>query len=279
MVSGINSDHFKNSFAVRATPVLVPLLALTAFGGILLPSTYARETTTWAAQGVGQDWVNLLVVVPWMALSGFWAARGSRRALLLLGGGLVYLVYGFLAYTLAVHFNALFLLYCAVLGLSFFALASLGGILHGGAVPSWFAADRIPVRLAGVTQLVVGAMFALVWLSEVVPALLRGVPPPSVVEAGLLTNPVHVLDLSLLLPGLMLSGISLLRRRPLGLALSPLLLGFAALMVSAIGGMVLVMALRRVAIQWALAVVFAVVAVATFIVLAKLLTAIREVSK
>lgn len=276
MVSSITSGYFKNSFAVRAAPVLASLVALTALGGILLPSTYARETATWAAQGVGQDWVNLLVAVPWMALSGVGAARGSRRALLLLGGGLVYLVYGFLAYAFAVHFNALFLLYCAVLGLSFFALASLGGILHDSDVPSWFAAERIPVRLAGVTQLVVGAMFALVWLSEVLPALLRGVPPPSVVEAGLLTNPVHVLDLSLLLPGLMLSGSALLRRRPLGLALSPLLLGFAALMMSAIGGMVLVMALRRVAVQWALAVGFAVVAVAAFTVLAKLLMAVRE---
>jgi hypothetical protein len=271
-----NEDHFQHSFAVRVAPALSVLLALAALGGILLPSTYARETTTWAAQGIGQDWVNLLVVVPWMALSGLWAARGSRRAVLLLGGGLVYLVYGFLAYAFAVHFNALFLLYCAVLGLSFYALASLGGVLHDSTVSSWFTAERIPWRLAGVTQLVVVVMFALVWLSEVLPALLRGTPPPSVVEAGLLTNPVHVLDLSLLLPGLMLSGISLLRRRPLGLALSPLLLGFAALMVSAIGGMVLVMALRRVTVQWALAVVFAVVAIATFTVLAKLLAAVPE---
>ena len=78
------------------------------------------------------------------------------------------------------------------------------------------------------------------------------------------------------MPGLILSGISLLRRRPLGLALSPLLLGFAALMVSAIGGMVLVMALRHVAVQWGLAAVFALVAVAAFTVLAKLLAAVRE---
>jgi hypothetical protein len=272
----MTGDGFHRSFAVRAAPALAALLALAALGGILLRSTYARETSTWAAQGTGQDWVNLLVVVPWMALSGHRAARGSRRALLLLGGGLVYLVYGFLAYAFAVHFNVLFLLYCAVLGLSFFSLASLGGVLQGSIVPSWFVAERVPVRLAGVTQVAFGALFALIWLSEIVPAPLRGAPPPSVVEAGLLTNPVHVLDLSLLLPGLLLSGISLLRRRPLGLLLSPLMLGFAALMVSAIGGMVLVMALRRIAVQWALAVLFAMVAAMTFAVLAKLLRAVRS---
>jgi hypothetical protein len=127
-----------------------------------------------------------------------------------------------------------------------------------------------------VAQLSVGALFALVWLSEVAPALLQGVAPPSVVEPGLFTNPVHVLDLSLLLPRLRLSGISLLRRRPLGLLLSPLLLGFAALMISAIAGMVLVMALRGLTVQWPLAAAFAVVAAVAFAVLAKLLAAVRE---
>jgi hypothetical protein len=118
----MTGDGVHRSFAVRAAPALAALLALATLGGILLRSTYARETSTWAAQGTGQDWVNLLVVVPWMSLSGRRAARGSRRALLLLGGGLIYLVYGFLAYAFAVHFNVLFLLYCAVLGLSFFSL-------------------------------------------------------------------------------------------------------------------------------------------------------------
>ena len=62
----MTDDGFHRSFAVRAAPALAALLALAALGGILLPSTYARKTSTWAAQGTGQDWVNLLVVVPWM---------------------------------------------------------------------------------------------------------------------------------------------------------------------------------------------------------------------
>ena len=44
---------------------------------------------------------------------------------------------------------------------------------------------------------------------------------------GLFTNPVHVLDLSILLPALALSGVLLLRRRAAGFLLAPLLLGFA----------------------------------------------------
>jgi hypothetical protein len=51
----------------------LPLAALVAFVslvGILSPSIYARETPNWAAQAVGQDWVDLLFAVPWLSITG-----------------------------------------------------------------------------------------------------------------------------------------------------------------------------------------------------------------
>ena len=71
---------------------LAALVAWSALGGILLPSTYARETASWAAQGMGQDWVNLLLVTPTLAIGGARALRGSFRARLVVGGALVYTV-------------------------------------------------------------------------------------------------------------------------------------------------------------------------------------------
>jgi hypothetical protein len=58
-------------------------------------------------------------------------------------------------------------------------------------------------------------LFAALWLKEVLPAVLRGSTPGSIGEAGLLVNPVHVLDLSLLLPAMLIAGITLWRRQPL----------------------------------------------------------------
>ena len=49
-----------------------------AFGG-----AYARETPSWATQGVGQDLTNLFLVVPLLIGVAFFAARGSVRALLI----------------------------------------------------------------------------------------------------------------------------------------------------------------------------------------------------
>src|SRR5262252_1287924 len=99
---------------VAAYP-LAALVVLASIGGLLVDDVYARESANWAAQGVGQDWVDLVVAVPWLVLSGIFAQRGSRAALLLLAGGLVYTLYEFVIYALALHFNALFLVYCAVL--------------------------------------------------------------------------------------------------------------------------------------------------------------------
>jgi hypothetical protein len=51
-----------------------------------------------------------------------------------------------------------------------------------------------------------------------VPALLTGDPSRSAGEWNLPTNPVHVLDLGLFLPATVMSGVLLLRRRPIGYA-------------------------------------------------------------
>ena len=96
-----------------AFPVAL-LMAVASLGGLLWPGTYARETASWTAQAVGQDWADLLIAVPWLLVAGVLARAGSRRALLVLGGGYLYTIYEFAIYAFAVRFNALFLVYCAV---------------------------------------------------------------------------------------------------------------------------------------------------------------------
>ncbi|HEV8550764.1 MAG TPA: hypothetical protein VGQ57_17080 [Polyangiaceae bacterium] len=229
-------------FAVIAT-TLILAISLT---GILHPGIYGRETANWAAQASGQDWVDLLLAVPWLALSAARARRGSRGALLLLAGGLGYAIYELMIYAFALHFNALFLVYCAALG---FATCAFLGILHAllhHDVRGWFS-ERTRVRGAGIFLVLVGVGFALLWLSEIVPALVHGTAPASVVEAGIPSNPVHVLDLSLVLPAHVVGGVLLLRRHSLGYVAGPVLLAFGILMAASIAGMLVVMFLRGVA--------------------------------
>src|SRR3990172_3256670 len=97
-------------------------MAVTSAAGIFVESVYAKESAAWAAQGVGQDIVNLILVCPALAATAYGAGKGSLRAELVWVGLLIYAVYSYVLYALFVHFNVLFLPYVAVLGLSAYAL-------------------------------------------------------------------------------------------------------------------------------------------------------------
>lgn len=201
-------------------------VAISALGGLFVPHFYARETPIWAAQAIAQDGLNLVVVVPLLVIGVVLARRGSTLGPWLLTGTMLFSAYSFVLYAFDVHFNRLFLVYCAGLGLSAYGAAGL--------LMQLLAADR--ARAIGGWEIVAGwslagvaGLAALLWLSAIVPALYADAAPADVVAAGLLTNPVHVLDLSLLLPGQFMVGVQLLRNRRGG-ALGPAFLLFDVLM-------------------------------------------------
>ena len=101
-------------------------------------------------------------------------------------------------------------------------------------------------------------------------------PPTSLGEGGFFTNPVQVLDLSLVLPALVVGGVTLLRRRPLGFWLAPVLLAFAALMSLTIGFMVLVMRSRGVPSELVVPIAFGGIAVIDAVALVGLLRRVRR---
>jgi hypothetical protein len=147
----------------------------------------------------------------------------------------------------------------------------LHALLHED-VRGWFV--DAPVRGAGVFLMLVGVCFILLWLSVIVPALAHGKVPASVAEAGVPTNPVHVLDLSLVLPAHVAGGLLLLRKHPSGYVVGPVLLAFGVLMAASIGGMVIVMFLQGVVASASVAGAMAVLSVLSAIFLARLLRAL-----
>jgi hypothetical protein len=213
--------------------VLAAILVLIAsVAGLLLKSTYARETTSYALQGVAQDIVNSVAAVT-MLMTAYLAGRGSVRAFLVWLGVVLTVVYSYVIYAFAVHFNGLFPVYVAILGLSFYALVlSVCGLPPDRLHPSVVTAPI--AKVVSVFLLVVALLFYLQWLSEDVPALLSGTVPRSVLESGLLTNPVHVLDMAFMLPAMIVTAILLWNRRPIGALLAVPLLVFSLLTVMGI---------------------------------------------
>lgn len=233
-------------FAIYGSFAVAVLLGAMSLAGLLIPALYARETDNWTVQAIAQDWFDLVIAAPCILLGAIFAARGSLRGVLVLGGALLYAVYTLLIYALAVHLNSLFLLYCATLGLALYSLIALTRSTVPESVRTAFG-PRVPRRVVGGFLVFIGVAFCGVWLAELVPAALSGEPPPTLVVTGLFTNPIHVIDLSFVLPLHLIAGIAVWRRRPLGFVLAPVLLGFGALMTATIAFLAVVMEAQGVA--------------------------------
>ncbi|HET9930079.1 MAG TPA: hypothetical protein VFQ35_05320 [Polyangiaceae bacterium] len=255
---------------------LIGLLFCMSVVGVIRPQIYARESANWAAQAVGQDWVDLVFAVPSLVAVAVLANRGSRAGRLLLAGGLLYCVYELAIYAFAVHFNALFLVYVAAFGVSVGSLVVALRDLFEEDVRGWFSA-RVPTKGPAVFLALIGAGFALLWLGEIVPALTAGTLPASVAEASVPTNPVHVLDLSLILPAHLVAAVMLFRRRRAGYVAAPVLLAFGVLMALSIGGMLVVMNLRGASQGFGVALAMLGVSAASALFLVRMLRTLNDV--
>jgi hypothetical protein len=218
------------------TAPIAVLLALAAGSELLVDGIFRGDDATLVAQIVGFDAVTLAVALPALVASAILAGRGSARARLVWLGALAYVLYTYAIYAFHVRFNPLFLVYVALLGLSLYALI-------GGLATTDFAALRArfargtPVKALSAFLAAVTALFAVVSLREIVPALLAGGVPPSVADTGTPTGSPHILDLAWMLPALGLTALWLWRGRPLAYALAGAQLAFLSLMTLAIGAM------------------------------------------
>lgn len=236
-----NNEH--SQWALWLSFPLAIILAIASCGGLFLPSVYADETRRQAALSIGNDAGNLVLIMPVLVIAAIVVLRGSRAARLVWMGTLAYLVYDFLGYALAIHFNSMFLTYCGVLGLSVYALAGSLMALPTAEIARRYG-PRTPVKTAAIVLLLMGLVIVFHWLSEIVPSLLSGQVPQAVRESGLSTEAVAVLDLAFGAPACMVAAILLLRRKPLGFVLGPVVLTFLVLSSLVLAPMGIAMARR-----------------------------------
>ncbi len=128
----------------------------------------------------------------------------------------------------------------ALLGCSLYAL--IGGLVTADKdeIKAHFVA-KAPVKRLSVFLAMLVVLFYLMWLSELVPALLTGEVPESIQNNGVPTNAVHVLDMAWILPAFGITAANLWRKRSLGYTLAGVMLSYFVLLVSAILSMVVFM--------------------------------------
>ncbi len=178
---------------------------------------YRYDTVSIVAQEQANDLVTLVVGLPLLAVSTWLARRGSLRGRLLLAGTLGFFLYTYMSMSFSTAYNEFFLLYVALFSLSLYAfiLAMLSFDL--ASLPRHFS-ERLPRRAIAGLLFIVGGFLLLAWLGRILPPLLQGQPPAGL--ESMTTLVIQAMDLGLILPLAILSGVLLLRRSAWGYLLA-----------------------------------------------------------
>ena len=220
----------KNSPILPGISVLLAILiSIVSLAGMLVNSFYAKESFNWQIQALGQDEIDLYVITPVLLMTGLNFSKNNRALTLLWAGTLLYVIYTFLIYCFDIHFNHLFPVYCLILCLSFYSFAWFvyGQIRY----PSKFQ-NKEPryQKITGAYLVIISVLFYLLWYSEIISAIIRDTIPASVADSGLPTNPVHVIDISIFLPAMFITGLFTLKRKRMALMFANMFLCFFILM-------------------------------------------------
>ncbi len=174
------------------------------------------------------DAVTLGLGIPLLVWSLWLYRRGSLKGGLLLAGTLAYFLYTYGSLALGAAYNNLFLLYLVILAAALFGLAVVLASFDLPELPACFA-PALPRRGIAIFLVVAGTILLCVWLLlSILPALLAGLAPPEV--ASYTTVITFVLDMAIVAPALIVSGVLLLKRAPLGYLLASALLVFSAVL-------------------------------------------------
>ena len=154
------------------------------------------------------EMVNLIIGLPILIVSIWFARRGHLAGLLLLPGALLYILYNYIAYLIGMPIGFISLTYLAIVTLSAYAIYDLmRGIDHK--VVHERLSGAVPLRLSGWVLVILGALFILRALGMLVQATMNQVQLP-MSEIGVLIS-----DL-ILSAAWVAGGYLLLRRTPLG---------------------------------------------------------------
>lgn len=177
---------------------------------------YYWDTVSSAAQMQANDLVALVLGLPVLAIAFWMAQRGSLRGRILLAGSLGFILYTYITMCFGAAFNPFFLVYVALFSLSLFAFILTMMSIEVESLPQRFS-EKLPRRgIAGLLFFAAGFL-TLAWLGRVATALAPGAIPALDNTTSMF---IQVMDLGIVVPICLLSGILLLRRSPWGFLLA-----------------------------------------------------------
>lgn len=179
---------------------------------------YKNNSKTAAMQAIPQDIVTLAIGIPLLLVSLFLSRKDSIKSRLLLCGTLGYFLITYMMYTFIAIYNRIFLVYVLLMSASFFAFI-LSLLAFDMETTKKCFSSKLPVRFTGGYLMFSSGIIGLLWLARVMPTIIDGTIPVEVEHGTTLT--VQAFDLAFFLPGTLLAGLLLVKRKPSGYTLAP----------------------------------------------------------
>ena len=189
---------------------------------------YRYDTPIGALSFKAGDLITLFLAIPVLIVSFVLYRQGSLRGGLLLTGALSYFLYTYTSLGFGATYNNLFLVYILVFSASLFGLILALTSFDVQALPAHFA-ERLPRRGIGIFLVVSGVILSLIWIVlSILPALLQSKAPS---EAYFYTTfMTGIVDIGIVAPALIVAGVLILRRAPLGYLLASTMLVFTCIL-------------------------------------------------
>ena len=250
--------------------------ALTNFRGeevtINARGLYYWDTVSSAAQMQANDLVTLALGAPLLAISFWLTLRGSLRGRLLMTGTLGFILYTYITMCFGAAYNKFFLVYVALFSLSLFAFILSMMSFDLKTLPSHFS-EKLPRGWIAGLLFFAAAFLLLAWLGRVAATFAPNAIPALENTTSMF---IQAMDLGIIVPLCVMSGILLLRR----IAWCYLLASVGLMKFLTMGVAVSVMSLNMlrvgVPISMVEIAVFPTIAIANIIMVAFLLRNIKE---
>jgi hypothetical protein len=250
------------------------LMAVASAGGLFIDGLY-RDNILVTSSFRGNDLVSLAVALPMLVAALIFSKRGSMRARLVWMAMLGYSLYNYAFYLFGAAFNRFFHIYVTLFALSIFSLIFGLSRIDALGVARVFQ-RKTPVRWISGYMMFFAFFLGGLWIVRSSSFLVHGEVPQDIINTGHPTGIVYALDLSLLVPGLVLGAVLLWRRRPWGYVVGPLIMIKAVTYALALIGMSFFTGKAGVEGAWDLAPLWGFLGIGTIVSVVLLLSNMRS---
>ncbi|WP_425449050.1 hypothetical protein [Dethiothermospora halolimnae] len=197
---------------------------------------YKNDSKSMVAQGKAQDIVTLVIGIPLLIISLYLSLKKSLKGKLLLTGTLGYFLYTYMSYVFLWMYNPFFIIYVILMSISFFAFILLMVSFDLERLPSYFS-KKLPIRFLGGFQIFFAIAISMLWIKRILTPIINETTIVGLEHYTTLV--IQAMDLGFLVPAAFLSGVLLLRKKPLGYLLSSIIIMKGITMATAITAMII----------------------------------------